>query len=223
MGDYYRNRLLLRPCVFSDKMQKIKLVAYEYDKLSPTYPLSVIGVTKTLDNKFIVCHRSKSFLFSEILSTKDVRRKIMLFKRHSKYLGKRERDKLSNQLSLPNNYVNNHIDIIFPGGRMECHEGIPNCLVREIKEELNIDASHLMVFKNCFVHGIIYDQLIDKDFEVILLYVEVCLTSRQVINKFIPNKEIDNISFIDSKDINKNYLFNNIIKYIIDAVSVADR
>ncbi|AID46795.1 muT motif expression regulator [Penguinpox virus] len=218
MGEYYKNKLLLRPSVYSDNIQKIKLVAYEYGKLHATYPISVIGIMKTIDDKFILCHRYNSFLFSEIAFTKDKQRKIKLFKKHSKYMSNIERDILSYKLSLPNNYNTNHIDIIFPGGKIKDLESITNCLVREIKEELNIDSSYLAICKNCFVYGSIYDRLIDKDFEVIALYVETDLTSRQVLNKFIPNREIKGISFIDATDINKDYLYTNVIKYIINAV-----
>ncbi|AYP74243.1 putative expression regulator [Fowlpox virus] len=218
MTQYYKKKLILRPCVFSDSIQIIKLVAYEYNNIHIDNRFSVIGVIKTKDNKFILCHRNNSFLFTEILLSKDRQRKVCLFKQYSKFMSNREREILSCKLSLPNNYIHNHTDIIFPGGKLEDNEGITNCLVREIKEELNIDASYLYIFKNCFIHGIIHDKLIDKDFEVILLYVETDLTSKEAMELFIPNKEIKAISFVHIDDINKNYIYNNVIKYILDAV-----
>ncbi|QZW33366.1 MPPV-082 mutT motif putative gene expression regulator [Magpiepox virus 2] len=220
MGQYYKNKLLLRPCVFSDNIQLIKLVAYEYDTLNIDHRLSVIGVIKTMDNKFILCHRNNSFLFTEILLSRDRQRKIHLFKQYSKYMSNSEREILSYRLSLPNKYIYNHTDIILPGGKIEGKEGITNCLVREIKEELNIDASYLDVFEECFVHGIIHDKLIEKDFEFILLYVETKLTSEEVMELFIPNMEIKAISFVNIDDIDRNHLYNNVIKYIINAVSM---
>ncbi|ARF02675.1 SWPV1-065 [Shearwaterpox virus] len=218
MGQYYKNKLLLRPCVFSDNIQLIKLVAYEYDNLRINNRLSIAGVIKTKDDKFVLCHRNNSFLFTEIILTRDRQRKMYLFKHYSKYMSNREREILSCRLSLPNNYIYNHTDIILPGGKIKNREGISNCLVREIKEELNIDSSYLYIFEDCFVHGIIHDKLIEKDFEVILLYVETDLTSKEVMELFIPNKEVKEISFISINDTDKKYIYNNVIKYITDAV-----
>ncbi|QRY18901.1 ORF-31 [Teiidae poxvirus 1] len=215
MGEYYKNKLLLRPCVFSDNTQIIKLVAYEYKELRVAYPFSIVGVVKTRDNKFLLCHRKHSFLFSEIVLSRDKQRKRKLFQQHSKYLSSRERTILSSKLSLPNRYINNHTDITFPGGKIKERESIVNCLLREVKEETNIESSHLAICENCFAHGIIYDRLINKDFKVIILYADVKLNSEEVMNNFIPNKEVSNLSFTDTDD---NSLYTDIINYIVSAV-----
>ena len=92
-----------------------------------------------------------------------------------------------------------------PGGKCETNESIENCLIREIKEELNINVKfkNIIYIKNNFLNK--YD-----------LYYCLCSTNDQNIKvnneiekyKNIDKNELLNYNFIPSDKIVINYYLN---------------
>ncbi|AUL80557.1 TD11R [Vaccinia virus] len=89
-------------------------------------------------------------------------RKKRLFLNYSNYLNKQERSILSSFFSLdPATADNDRIDAIYPGGIPKRGENVPECLSREIKEEVYIDNSFVFIDTRFSIHGIIEDTIIN--------------------------------------------------------------
>ncbi|ATI21196.1 mRNA decapping enzyme [Eastern grey kangaroopox virus] len=216
-----RRRLLLRPIVLTDSVQKVRLAAFEYRDPDARSKLSIVGIIQTSDRKFVVCHRRRSFLFTEICRTRDRSRRQRLFRLHARYLGRDERSRLSRELDLPNVHVNHHVDVIFPGGNRRRDEDAIECLLREIEEETSIERSRVSVSKKCLVSAIIYDQLIDRAFESVFLLCVVNLTSEQVRAAFVANAEVAALAFLDMDRADPSSMACRIIAYATMAEELA--
>ena len=192
------NPRLSRPFVFADGAQRVTLTAFAFRRLDLRQRLSVGGILMTADGKFLVCQRRRSFLFSEIRSSRNLFRRQRLFRMHSRFLGACERRALSAELALPSEHANHHVDLIFPGGAPRAREGTLECLLREIKEETNIDREHVRIDERAFLHAYIADLLIDKQFDTVLFLGAVRLTCAQIRAVFVANAEVAALSFVDA-------------------------
>ncbi|QGN68094.1 MutT family NTP phosphohydrolase [Equine molluscum contagiosum-like virus] len=192
------NRRVSRSIVYADGAQRVTLTAFAFRQLGVRARLSVGGILMTADGKFLVCHRRRSFLFTEIRHSRNLFRRQRLFRLHSRYLGAGERRRLSAELAMPSEHENDHVDLIFPGGTPRAHEGALECLLREIKEETNIDREHVRIDERVFLHAHIVDLLIDKQFDTVLFLGAVRRTCEQIRAGFVANAEVDALSFVDA-------------------------
>ncbi|UZL87755.1 MutT motif protein, partial [Monkeypox virus] len=150
------NRRLAKSIICEDDSQIITLTAFVNQCLWCHKRVSVSAILLTTDNKILVCNRRDSFLYSEIIRTRNMYRKKRLFLNYSNYLNKQERSILSSFFSLdPATADNDRINAIYPGGIPKRGENVPECLSREIKEEVNIDNSFVFIDTRFFIHGII--------------------------------------------------------------------
>ncbi|AEN03685.1 mRNA decapping enzyme [Yokapox virus] len=221
------NRQLSKSIILMDDTQIITLTPFVYNFLWNLYRISICAILITADNKILVCDRRNSFLYSEIMRTKNMTRKKRLFINYSKYLNKHEKNKLlslfssnndeKNEIlsffSYGNDDINDRHEIIYPGGLPKKGEDVSTCLYREIKEEVNLDNSYIFIDSRFFIHGIIEDKIINKFFDVIFFFGSIKLSSSQIIDKFKSNKEIKDLIFIDINT--GNGLQHDIAKYAI--------
>ncbi|UXL98934.1 MutT motif protein [Monkeypox virus] len=213
------NRRLAKSIICEDDSQIITLTAFVNQCLWCHKRVSVSAILLTTDNKILVCNRRDSFLYSEIIRTRNMYRKKRLFLNYSNYLNKQERSILSSFFSLdPATADNDRINAIYPGGIPKRGENVPECLSREIKEEVNIDNSFVFIDTRFFIHGIIEDTIINKFFEVIFFVGQISLTSDQIIDTFKSNHEIKDLIFLDPNS--GNGLQYEIAKYALDTAKL---
>ncbi|AAL40565.1 MutT motif protein [Monkeypox virus] len=213
------NRRLAKSIICEDDSQIITLTAFVNQCLWCHKRVSVSAILLTTDNKILVCNRRDSFLYSEIIRTRNMYRKKRLFLNYSNYLNKQERSILSSFFSLdPATADNDRINAIYPGGIPKRGENVPECLSREIKEEVNIDNSFVFIDTRFFIHGIIEDTIINKFFEVIFFVGRISLTSDQIIDTFKSNHEIKDLIFLDPNS--GNGLQYEIAKYALDTAKL---
>ncbi|APG58305.1 mRNA-decapping protein D10 [BeAn 58058 virus] len=168
------NRKLSKTYTLHDDCQQIHITGFNNQNYMK-FPLSVSfsAVILTSDNKYIACSRNDSFLFSEINRLRNISRKRYLFSKYSRYLRRRERVQLSNELDIhtyKNNIDYDYSNIIFPGGLAIIGETVLECLSREIKEEINMDSEDIFIDSRFFVHLYINDIMINKFFNTILFF-----------------------------------------------------
>ncbi|AGZ95402.1 mRNA decapping enzyme [Goatpox virus] len=211
-----RNRKLSKTYILSSDNQKIYVTGFNNQSLDNVKKVSISIVMLTSDNKFLACSRRHSFLFTEIIRSKNIFRKRRLFLKYSNFLKKNERIILSSELDIKlssSDYENDFSNIIFPGGVIRNEEDVIKCLSREIKEEVNIDSKDIFLDYRFFIHMLIEDLLTDRFYENILFFGKTFLTSNEIIHNFFSNKEIKSLVFFDSL---YNGIEGDIIRFVLN-------
>ncbi|QKS68565.1 mutT motif protein [Lumpy skin disease virus] len=211
-----RNRKLSKTYILSSNNQKIYVTGFNNQSLDNIKKVSISIVMLTSDNKFLACSRRHSFLFTEIIRSKNIFRKRRLFLKYSNFLKKNERIILSSELDIKlssSDHENDFSNIIFPGGVIRNEEDVIKCLSREIKEEVNIDSKDIFLDYRFFIHMLIEDLLTDRFYENILFFGKTFLTSNEIIHNFFSNKEIKSLVFFDSL---YNGIEGDIIRFVLD-------
>ncbi|QHG62646.1 mRNA decapping enzyme [Cetacean poxvirus 1] len=191
------NRSLSRTYVWESTTQRISVKAFSNQFLWCPRRISVCAILSTNDDKFLACLRRHSFLFTEIIRTKNIVRKERLLLKHGKFLRKAERKMLCSEFSMLPDDDHDHNDVIFPGGIPLPGEDVISCLSREIKEETNLDREYIYLDSRFFVYASIEDLLIDRMFEALLFLGNVNLTSCEIQSKFSENNEVSSLEFLD--------------------------
>lgn len=210
------NKRLSRSIVYTDRVQRVTLTVFAYRHIAPRRRFSIGGILMTKDGKFIVCHRRNSFLFTEIRHSRNLFRRQRLFLTHGRWLGASERLRLSAELALPSEHSHDHVDFVFPGGAPLARESVSECLLREIKEETNIDSRFISLDERVFLHAHTTDLLIDKQFDTVLFLGTVQLTCEQVRAAFVANAEVRALSFVDA-DNSRDDVASKIVRYVADS------
>ncbi|AAR07443.1 87R [Yaba monkey tumor virus] len=196
------NRKLSKTYTIIDDSQRVFATGFNNQVLKFIKKISVCAILVTSDNKYIACSRNSSFLFSEIIRSKNQFRKKRLFLKYPNYLKKTERQILSSELNikLSHDIEKDYSNIIFPGGMPKNGENVLSCLSREIKEEINVDNRHIFLDLRFFLHLLIEDLLTDKVYETILFMGKTTLSSKEISNNFLSNKEIKSLVFFDKSE-----------------------
>ncbi|QDJ95096.1 mRNA decapping enzyme [Hypsugopox virus] len=208
------NRKLSKTYTWSDNVQRIYATGFNNQLLWCPKRISICAVLATTDNKYVACMRKSSFLFTEIIRSRNDFRKKRLFTKYSNFLKKKERKYLSSKLNLYCDETENHehSDIIFPGGLPKSGEDAISCLSRELKEEINIDSKYIYIDSRFFIHLLIEDLLTDRVFDSILFLGRVMLSSEEVAKQFSSNREINALVFLDNTGTS---VASEIVKYAI--------
>lgn len=210
------NKRLSRPIAYTDRVQRVTVTAFAHHRIATRRRFSIGGVLMTKDGKFIVCHRRNSFLFTEIRHSRNLFRRQRLFLTHGRWLGVSERLRLSAELALPSEHSNDHVDLVFPGGAPLARESVSECLLREIKEETNIDRRFVSLDERVFLHVHTTDLLIDKQFDTVLFLGTVQQTCDQIRSAFVANAEVRALSFVDANN-SRDDVASKIVRYAADA------
>ncbi|ASK51293.1 mRNA decapping enzyme [Eptesipox virus] len=209
------NRRLTKTYTWSDNVQRIYATGFNNQLLWCPKRISICAILATTDDKYVACMRKSSFLFTEIIRSRNDFRKRRLFTKYSNFLKKRERKYLSTKLNIDCEELNiseEHNDIIFPGGLPKSGEDAISCLSRELKEEINIDCKDISIDSRFFVHLLIEDLLTDRVFDSILFLGKVMLSSEQILKQFSSNREIKSLVFLDKVG---NSVANEIVNYAV--------
>lgn len=208
--------------VRNDK-EESNLIKFKYQNEIPAYrDLSFGCILRTLDNCVVLCRRRHTFVYSAITgSKKRVARNAYAYLAPSEAEALRVNDKREAAAATPPSRRRSGAasadgrDIIFPGGRAKRDESVEDCLLREIQEELNIDRRHVSIHKEVFVYRNIYDKLLWRYFDSILLVAAVRLFSWEVRDGFVPNSEVSEVIFLTKKNRREHPLINRIVAYAL--------
>ena len=114
----------------------------------------------------------------------------------------------------------NHADYYYlPGGRVQFNETAENALLRELKEELNVDAK--IVRPLYFNQNFFNEDVLKVDYHEIGIYFLVDVTETDIMSRgesFIGVETVKNQRFewLDFDRVKKEYLYPNFIKENID-------
>ncbi|CAC21325.1 87R protein [Yaba-like disease virus] len=208
------NRKLSKTYTLIDDSQRVFATGFNNQVLQFIKKISICAILLTSDNKYIACSRNSSFLFNEIIRSKNQFRKKRLFLKYPNYLKKTERQFLSSELNIKLSYdiEKDYSNIIFPGGIPKNGENVLTCLSREIKEEINIDNRYIFLDSRFFIHLLIEDLLTNRVYETILFMGKTTLSSKEVSNNFLSNKEIKSLVFFDKSE---DGLFCEIVRFAL--------
>ncbi|AWU47130.1 mRNA decapping enzyme [Sea otter poxvirus] len=197
------NRKLAKTYIFTDEEQRIYITAFVNQHLYNNKRVSLCVILSTLDGKFLACMRKNTFLFTEILQLGNKNRIKRLLEKYSKFLLPGELEKLEYIYNTRFKCVDSgHAkgNVIFPGGTPKPGESTTICISRELKEETNVDAKHVILDTRFFLHVHIDDLLTGKDFDAILFLGDVDLHSNEILQKFCANEEVASLAFLDPID-----------------------
>lgn len=114
----------------------------------------------------------------------------------------------------------NHADYYYlPGGRVQFNETAENALLRELKEELNIDAE--IVRPLYFNQNFFNEDVLKVDYHEIGIYFLVDVSKTDIMSRgetFVGVETVKNQRFewLDFDRVKKEYLYPNFIKENID-------
>jgi 8-oxo-dGTP diphosphatase len=119
------------------------------------------------------------------------------------------------------NYMNKQF-IKFPGGGLEFGEGTKDCLIRELKEEANID---IQIVKHLYTTDFFIASVFKKTDQLISIYYQIKLQNESDAEKFqlgtpnFPNTATkESLAWMPLNDINQELLTFPIDKKIIQLV-----
>lgn len=195
-------------------MEKIKVMPYQ-GKLTTKYSISAMILTS--DNYILYGIRSSSFALSHIM--KNIKYNLEYFDL-IKYLYNSEILKILRNSSIKHKKIKEYIlnkkiigidyfDKVLIGGHKSINETSIDALIREIKEETNIDFIDIEKIYDLGL-VVINDNRFDDYYLNHIFVVVSNLTKRSIVNKFYSNFELQSISFIPFDTINKvlkHYLF----------------
>ncbi|ABJ09008.1 MutT motif protein [Nile crocodilepox virus] len=234
------NPVACREITVRNDKEESNLIKFKYQNEIPAYrDLSFGCILRTLDNCVVLCRRRHTFVYSAITgSKKRVARNAYAYLAPNEAealrgRGCRDREAAPRQRSGAADETSatdgerrltaaaataasaGGRDIIFPGGRAKRDESVEDCLLREIQEELNIDRRHVSIYKEVFVYRNIYDKLLWRYFDSILLVAAVRLFSWEVRDNFVPNSEVSEVVFLTKKNRREHPLINRIVAYAL--------
>lgn len=166
--------------------------------------LSISALILTKDNYILYGRRSSSFAFSHIM--KQLKNKFV-YEHFIKYLYKTEilkilRSQSINFMDLKEYIIRKKIigsdsfdNVLIGGHKISLSESSVDTLLREMKEEINIEYNDIEELYD-IGNVVIYDTRFKNNYFNHVFVVVSNLTKRSIVNKFYSNFELHSISFI---------------------------
>lgn len=101
----------------------------------------------------------------------------------------------------------------FPGGGLEFGEGTKDCLVREFKEELNLDVE---ITSHFYTQDFFVLNAFDPTEQVLLIYYKVTITDKTLANLKILDADIEELLWIEPKQLKATKFTLEADKVVVD-------
>jgi ADP-ribose pyrophosphatase YjhB (NUDIX family) len=171
-----------------------------FDYVCPRISFNLMMITN--DHKIFLLQRSQSFHYPKVI--RDLKlNKINLNLLKSLYTSEMEtvRHLFFDFLPPPKQeeHLKEDVVYIFPGGHSNRGEPVLLTLLREFQEEtsLKVDIQNLKFHQSCIFNVLIYDLLIQKQFNNYVFPVKIDLSSKEISDRFVPTKHTKNPTFVD--------------------------
>ncbi|SFN46130.1 ADP-ribose pyrophosphatase YjhB, NUDIX family [Algoriella xinjiangensis] len=101
----------------------------------------------------------------------------------------------------------------FPGGGLEFGEGTKDCLVREFKEELNLDVE---ITSHFYTQDFFVLNAFDPTEQVLLIYYKATITDKALANLKILDADIEELLWIEPKQLKATKFTLEADKVVVD-------
>ena len=101
----------------------------------------------------------------------------------------------------------------FPGGWLEFGEGTKDCLVREFKEELNLDVE---ITSHFYTQDFFVLNAFDPTEQVLLIYYKATITDKALANLKILDADIEELLWIEPKQLKATKFTLEADKVVVD-------
>lgn len=101
----------------------------------------------------------------------------------------------------------------FPGGGLEFGEGTKDCLVREFKEELNLDVE---ITSHFYTQDFFVLNAFDPTEQVLLIYYKATITDKALANLKILDADIEELLWIEPKQLKVTKFTLEADKVVVD-------
>ena len=101
----------------------------------------------------------------------------------------------------------------FPGGVLEFGEGTKDCLVREFKEELNLDVE---ITSHFYTQDFFVLNAFDPTEQVLLIYYKATITDKALANLKILDADIEELLWIEPKQLKATKFTLEADKVVVD-------
>ncbi|MBO6213516.1 NUDIX domain-containing protein [Algoriella sp.] len=101
----------------------------------------------------------------------------------------------------------------FPGGGLEFGEGTKDCLVREFKEELNLDVE---ITSHFYTQDFFVLNAFDPTEQVLLIYYKATISDKALANLKILDADIEELLWIEPKQLKATKFTLEADKVVVD-------
>lgn len=101
----------------------------------------------------------------------------------------------------------------FPGGGLEFGEGTKDCLIREFKEELNLDVE---ITSHFYTQDFFVLNAFDPTEQVLLVYYKATITDKALANLKILDADIEELLWIEPKQLKATKFTLEADKVVVD-------
>ncbi|WP_322969038.1 NUDIX hydrolase [Faecalibacter sp. LW9] len=101
----------------------------------------------------------------------------------------------------------------FPGGGLEFGEGTRECLIREFKEELNLEVE---IGEHFYTQDFFIQNVFDPTEQILMIYYCAQTTDEALENLKVMDEDIQEVMWWDKKDLNPDRMTLATDKIVID-------